>query len=233
MTHNDHEIIEATQPFFYEIRVKGRLSEERWTAWFSNVEVSSNEGESIIRGSLPDHAALYGLLARLRDLAIPLLSVNVLDAEAQRKLNASRRRLDVLVNLTLLGVYLVLVGGLVAILVFLTSGGMLHTALGLAGLFTLCGVLAYASSLWSRFWLWPVVAYVAWAGSAISLFIYTAISGLIPTALSIAIMLILAAGGLIFLVSYLRKRALQVENTWEVLQSHTPPARQRNSSNDF
>ena len=109
----------ATQPFFYEIRVKGRLSEEQWMAWFSNLAVSTEKGESVLRGTLPDHAALYGLLARLRDLAVPLLAVNVLDAEAQRRLHAQSRRYDLYANLLLLTIYLMLVGGLAAVTTFL------------------------------------------------------------------------------------------------------------------
>ena len=73
-------------PFVFEIRVKGRLSDEQWTSWFDDLTVSVAQGESTLRGTVPDHAALYGLLARLRDLAIPLVAVRVLDAEAQGKL---------------------------------------------------------------------------------------------------------------------------------------------------
>ena len=46
----------------------------------------------------PDHAALYALLSRLRDLAVPLLSVRVLDAEAQRRLYRQRRRNDTMIG---------------------------------------------------------------------------------------------------------------------------------------
>ena len=110
----------ATQPFFYEVRVKGWLSEEQWTAWFSNLAISTEKGETILRGTLPDHAALYGLLARLRDLAVPLLAVKVLDAEAQYKLSKQSRRYTLFINLLLLVIYLMLVGGMVAITTFLT-----------------------------------------------------------------------------------------------------------------
>lgn len=201
----------ATQPFFYEIRVKGRLSEEQWMAWFSNLAVSTQKGESVLRGTLPDHAALYGLLARLRDLAVPLLSVNVLDAEAQRKLHAQSRRYDLYTNLLLLTIYLMLVGGLVAVTTFLTSGGILHTALALAVLFAAIGALAYVASLWSRHAAWRWLAYGAWAGSVITFLIYTAVASLLPSALAIALLLFLSAGGLIYLLSYLRGRARRVD----------------------
>ena len=67
---------EFTQPpFLYEIRVKGRLSEEQWASWFDDLTISTRQGESILQGRALDHAALYGLLARLRDLAVPLVDL--------------------------------------------------------------------------------------------------------------------------------------------------------------
>ena len=91
----------AKPPFLYEIRVKGRLSSEQWTSWFDDLTVSTDKGESTLRGRVPDHAALYGLLARLRDLAVPLVAVKVLDAEAQLKLSQQSRRYDLMINLLL------------------------------------------------------------------------------------------------------------------------------------
>ena len=52
-------------PFLYEIRVKGRLSEDQWASWFDNLKVTTRRGESVLRGQVPDHAALYGLLEML------------------------------------------------------------------------------------------------------------------------------------------------------------------------
>jgi hypothetical protein len=67
----------ASCPALYEIRVRGRLTGERWSQWFGGLAVTTDDnGETIIRGEIVDQAALYGLLARLRDLALPLLSVN-------------------------------------------------------------------------------------------------------------------------------------------------------------
>lgn len=64
-------------PALYEVRVQGRLAGERWSQWFAGMTLTVNEsGETVLRGWLDDQAALYGLLARLRDLALPLLSVN-------------------------------------------------------------------------------------------------------------------------------------------------------------
>ena len=60
----------------YEIRVEGRL-DARWSAWFDGLVVTpGGHGTTVIRGSGIDQAALHGLLRRLSDLALPLLSVN-------------------------------------------------------------------------------------------------------------------------------------------------------------
>jgi hypothetical protein len=60
----------------YEITLGGRLEGEYWTRCFDGMTVSFDQrGNSVLRGPIEDQAALYGLLARLRDLALPLLSV--------------------------------------------------------------------------------------------------------------------------------------------------------------
>ncbi len=62
-------------PHFYEIRVLGSLGED-WAEWFDGLAVTTDgEGATLLRGIVPDQAALYGLLARLRDLGLPLVSV--------------------------------------------------------------------------------------------------------------------------------------------------------------
>jgi hypothetical protein len=60
----------------YEIRVQGRL-DQRWSTWFDGLTISY-EGEDItvLRGSLVDEAALHGILIKVRDLALPLLSMS-------------------------------------------------------------------------------------------------------------------------------------------------------------
>jgi hypothetical protein len=61
----------------YEIRVKGRLDGRRWAAHFEGMELETKDNEStILRGSVTDQAALYGLLSKLRNLNLHLLSVN-------------------------------------------------------------------------------------------------------------------------------------------------------------
>ena len=62
----------------YEIRVKGIL-DERWTAWFEDLQVSSDGEETVISGPVADQAALHGLLTKVRDLGLFLISVRHLD----------------------------------------------------------------------------------------------------------------------------------------------------------
>ena len=67
----------ADEPTYYEIKVKGRLDGPTWSEWFRGMSVEATEdGETMIYGPVADQAALNGMLARLRDLALPLLSVN-------------------------------------------------------------------------------------------------------------------------------------------------------------
>jgi len=58
----------------YEIRIEGHL-DPRWEGWFDGMTLSARPGETLISGPVSDQAALHGLLARLRDLGLPLLSV--------------------------------------------------------------------------------------------------------------------------------------------------------------
>ena len=59
----------------YQIRVKGHLN-HKWSDWFGGFAVTPQANdETLLTGSVSDQAALHGLLARIRDLALPLLSV--------------------------------------------------------------------------------------------------------------------------------------------------------------
>ena len=59
----------------YDIRLKGHL-EARWAAWFDGLTVSrGSDGTTVISGPVPDQAALHGLLNKVRDLGLPLVSV--------------------------------------------------------------------------------------------------------------------------------------------------------------
>ncbi len=64
-----------------EIRVKGRI-DEHWSDWFEGLTVTHTEqDETILTGKVVDQASLYGLVAKLRDLGLPLISVNSVEVE--------------------------------------------------------------------------------------------------------------------------------------------------------
>lgn len=63
------------QPAWYEIRFQGRL-DPTWAAWFDGFSLDPQaDGVTVLRGWVVDQAALHGLLARLRDLGLPLVEV--------------------------------------------------------------------------------------------------------------------------------------------------------------
>ena len=67
----------------YELRVDGHL-DEHWSAWFGGLTLTrEDDGTTTLRGAVTDQAELHGLLARIRDLGAPLLSVNPGDAPGQ------------------------------------------------------------------------------------------------------------------------------------------------------
>lgn len=59
---------------FYEIRVRGRL-DERWMDFFDGMTVASKDGSTTISGVVADQSALHGLLERVRDFGLVLISV--------------------------------------------------------------------------------------------------------------------------------------------------------------
>jgi hypothetical protein len=70
-------------PEFYEICVEGRLGPE-WSNWFDGLSVASRpSGETFLSGPIADQAALHGILARIRDLGLPLLSVHRVQTNRQ------------------------------------------------------------------------------------------------------------------------------------------------------
>ena len=66
---------ELEQPMVYQIRIKGHLGPQ-WTDWFGDVTIMLEEGgETLLTCPVADQAALYGLLRKVRDLGLPLISV--------------------------------------------------------------------------------------------------------------------------------------------------------------
>ncbi|KAF0207051.1 MAG: hypothetical protein FD171_2033 [Actinobacteria bacterium] len=68
-------------PAVYQIRIEGHLG-HAWTSWFSGLSIAlEDNGDTLLTGAVVDQAALHGLLTKVRDLGIPLVSVNRLEAD--------------------------------------------------------------------------------------------------------------------------------------------------------
>lgn len=66
---------DGNQPLIYQIRIKGHLS-QKWTGWFEGMTIELEEnGDTLLTGVVIDQAALHGLLKKVRDLGVPLVSV--------------------------------------------------------------------------------------------------------------------------------------------------------------
>ncbi len=71
-----HRLANSEGPLVYEIRIKGQL-DSRWGDWFEGLTITlAEEGDTLLTGPVADQAALHGLLKKVRDLGMPLLSVN-------------------------------------------------------------------------------------------------------------------------------------------------------------
>jgi hypothetical protein len=70
----------SAAPARYEIRVAGVL-DSRWAAWFGGLHIEADDTQTVISGSLPDQAALHGVLTKIGDLGLALISVRRLDPD--------------------------------------------------------------------------------------------------------------------------------------------------------
>ena len=73
MTHTEH------RPAVYQLRVAGRL-DQHWSAWFGGLTLThEDDGSTSLTGAVTDQAELHGLLTKIRDLGVTLISVSVVD----------------------------------------------------------------------------------------------------------------------------------------------------------
>jgi len=76
MNEIDTSTADDDKPGLYEIRIKGRLT-DRWAAWFEGLTITGEDnGNTCLIGPMVDQAALHSLLRKVRDLGMPLISVN-------------------------------------------------------------------------------------------------------------------------------------------------------------
>jgi hypothetical protein len=83
MSNNSNPKIDPDQPMIYQIRIKGYL-DQQWTDWFEGMAITlEDNGDTLLTGPVVDQAALHGLLKKVRDLGVPLLSVNTLKPDLE------------------------------------------------------------------------------------------------------------------------------------------------------
>jgi len=78
------------QPTIYQIRIAGQLGCQ-WTDWFNGLTITLEEdGDTLLTGPLADQAALHGLLRKVRDLGMPLVSVSPVEPGTPNTLGTSQ-----------------------------------------------------------------------------------------------------------------------------------------------
>ena len=79
MSNNSDPTTNPSQPVVYQIRIKGHLGHQ-WTDWFEGLTITLEEdGNTLLTGPVIDQAALHGLLKKVRDLGMPLVSVSPIE----------------------------------------------------------------------------------------------------------------------------------------------------------
>ncbi len=79
MSNHPNPTTGSSQHPIYQIRIRGHLSQQ-WMEWFDGMEITQEEdGDTLLTGPVTDQAALHGLLKKVRDLGLPLVSVCLLE----------------------------------------------------------------------------------------------------------------------------------------------------------
>ena len=81
MANKRNQKTDPGQTLVYQIRIEGHL-DDQWAEWFNGLSITLEEnGDTLLTGPVADQAALHGLLKKVRDLGMPLLSVACLEPD--------------------------------------------------------------------------------------------------------------------------------------------------------
>ena len=90
MSSRHDNATDHAEPPIYQIRIEGHL-DRAWEDWFCGLDVTlEDDGHTLLTGGIVDQAALHGLLKKVRDLGMPLVSVNRVEP-SQATINTKRR----------------------------------------------------------------------------------------------------------------------------------------------
>ena len=204
------------EPTLYEIKIKGEIDERRWRRWFEGMDLTLSEtGDTTITGPVTDQAQLYGMLSRLRDMALPLVSVRALSALQPPFFLGHRERPPQRARWMLILLYLLLVGGMSSFTVYLAIE-VLHVALSLMFLFFVLGGMSYAFAIADGGgWVWRGLTWLNWLGGAVSLVVYLGVAGTVHVAILIGGICFILAAGLLYLWG--RQARREPVQQWEQL----------------
>lgn len=79
MSHESRQKKEPNRPTVYQIRLKGHL-DDQWADWFGGLTITLKEdGTTLLTGPVVDQSGLFGLLKKVRDLGLPLVSIDCVE----------------------------------------------------------------------------------------------------------------------------------------------------------
>lgn len=81
MSDKIKEVLNQNANMVYQIRIKGHLGDQ-WSEWFNGMTITlENNGDTLLTGIITDQSQLHSLLKKIRDLGMPLISINVINSD--------------------------------------------------------------------------------------------------------------------------------------------------------